>query len=88
VAQTYVHMITPLQIHPYTWALSKETMASCLTIQGYSAFLGLGNTISKYIKLSAFDASIRSCMHMSETLLCKHVSSEEQMTARLSISRH
>jgi hypothetical protein len=80
-----VHVITPLRVHAYTLALSKKTMASYPTIQGYSHFQDYATLYLSRLKLSAFDAPVRSCMHMSETLLCKHVSAEEQMIVRLSI---
>jgi hypothetical protein len=40
------------------------------------------------LKLSAFDAIVRPCMHLSETLRYKHVSAEEQMAVCLSIQRY
>jgi len=40
------------------------------------------------LKLSAFDTTVRSCMHLSETLRYKHVSTDEQMTVRPPIQRY
>jgi hypothetical protein len=40
------------------------------------------------LKLSAFDTTVRSCMHLSETLGYKHVYADVQMTVCLSIQRY